>query len=107
MAEMGQMGFLGLLVRYISDAVGEQLKKGILKVLRSKLNLTCGGKNGLTCPWQNRKVLCYLLQRDLSVLFHVLLHLGTIYWVNTTISLLQLYCQMETNHWWINECSFY
>ena len=77
----------------ISDAVGEQLKKDILKELRRDLNLNCSGKNGLTCPWQYRKVLCYLLQRDLSVLFHVLLHLGT------TGSTLQLVYCSYTARW--------
>ena len=89
----------------LSNAVGEQLKKDILKELRRELNLTCGGKNVLTCQYGNTErysaTSCKEIYQCCSTYYSI--------WVLYTgsISLLQLYFQMETNHWWINECSFY
>ena len=95
----------------VSNAVGEQLRKDILKELRSKLNLTCGGNNGLTCPGNTERypaTACKEIYQCCSTAP------SGYYWVNTTTGLLQLYCQMETDNygnitggWMSAECSFH
>ena len=78
----------------VSDAVGEQLKKDILKELRRELNLTCGGNNGFTCPGNTEMypaTSCKEIHQCCSTAP------SGYYWVNTTTGLL-LYCQMETDN---------